>query len=197
MRTPNLKWSNILQADCGAPARRCAPAELCSPMMVALALGSVCTDRPATPASDFESRYVGQDRSVPVFSQPEVASVLSLPADGESGSAAALERTGSINARSGTAQWWVVLGTFPVRDDGLWQTQVTERIRAQAEPCGLTPFSDLSDKFNGFRKGYMAVVTGPFVAHSDAEAARRAAIRCVPDAYVRRGNYVAEAASSP
>ena len=91
----------------------------------------------------------------------------------------------------------VVLGTFPVRDDGPWHTQVTERIRAQAEPCGLTPFSDLSEKFTGFRRGYMAVVTGPFVAHSDAEAARRAAIRCVPDAYVKRSYYVVEPASAP
>ena len=83
------------------------------------------------------------------------------------------------------AGWWVVLATVPADQD----VQATVR---QMEACGLRPFNDFSSKFAGFAPGFQVVVDGAYATRSEAESVRSAALRCAPDAYVKRARYLGE-----
>jgi hypothetical protein len=81
--------------------------------------------------------------------------------------------------------WWVVLATAAADAD----VQATVQ-RLQA--CGLQPFNDFSGKFAGFRPGFQVVVDGPYATRREAEAARSAASRCAPEAYLKWARYLGE-----
>jgi hypothetical protein len=89
------------------------------------------------------------------------------------------------------AGWYVVVGSFP-EDATARMAGDMQRISATMAKCGLTTFNGFSGKFRGFRTGYNVFVVGPYVLQNDANAALTVAKRCVPDAYIKYGEYLGE-----
>ena len=87
--------------------------------------------------------------------------------------------------------WWVVIGSFPAENTAAMVTEVRE-VSAAAARCGLQSFNDFSSKFRGFRPGFNVFVVGPYRSRADADATATVARRCLPDAYVKYGEYLGE-----
>lgn len=85
--------------------------------------------------------------------------------------------------------YWIIVGSLPAEfhDDA-----AAEAIRNRIRPCGFEPFNDFSSKFFGFRPGLNVFVLGAYASRGEANAILRAARRCVPDAYIKRGTYAGE-----
>jgi hypothetical protein len=96
----------------------------------------------------------------------------------------------AADAQQSSTGWWVIVGSHPTTDAAMTRdySQVAETLR----PCGLRAFNDVSEKFLGFRGGYNVFVLGAYPARAEAEAVAVAARRCVPDAYVKYGQYLGE-----
>ncbi len=125
-------------------------------------------------AAEFSAR---QDSATPSAAAP---SELCEPARW-SGKAAAVTRI----ADRQDSGWWVVLATVPADQD-------VRAIVQDMEGCKLHPFNDFSSKFAGFAPGFQVVVDGAYGTQSEAESVRSAAMRCVPDAYVKQARYLGE-----
>ena len=93
-------------------------------------------------------------------------------------------------AEQGTG-WYVVVGSFP-EDNTARMAGDVQRISATMAKCGLTTFNDFSGKFRGFRPGFNVFVVGPYPRQDDANATVAVAKKCMPDAYVKYGEYVGE-----
>lgn len=79
--------------------------------------------------------------------------------------------------------WWIVMGTFSVRDNAF------RAVDDAAGRCGLRVFHDLSNKFTSFTPGYTIVVTGPFGTRDDGERMLNVTRACVPDAFLKYAEY--------
>jgi hypothetical protein len=89
------------------------------------------------------------------------------------------------------AGWWVIIGSFSAENTPAMTMEFRE-VGAPAARCGLRSFNDFSVKFRGFQPGYNVFVVGPYTSRGDADAAVIVARRCIPDAYVKYGEYLGE-----
>ena len=94
----------------------------------------------------------------------------------------------SAIARQGSG-WWVIIGSYP--DDG-GSEALLRKVSGAAARCGLESFNDTSGKFRGFQPGHMVFVVGPYPSRGAANSAAAVAKRCIPDAYVKWGEYAGE-----
>jgi hypothetical protein len=85
--------------------------------------------------------------------------------------------------------WWVQLGALTPE---LATADQSDAIQKRAAGCGLRVANDLSAKFQGFRPGYKVFFVGPFQSRDAADRTAVVARRCVPDAYVKYGEYLGE-----
>lgn len=87
--------------------------------------------------------------------------------------------------------WWIIVGTFPTDP---WQRQKIdfERMQSIAASCNLPIFNDLSAKFRGFTPGYNVFAIGAFESKSIANDNLQQVMICIPDAYVKYGEYMGE-----
>lgn len=90
--------------------------------------------------------------------------------------------------------WWVVLGSVPSPDNNFTPQVETavRRIESAARRCGLSPFQDLSSKFQNFASGYAVVVVGAYSSKARADQVLVKAKRCLPGAYIKSGSYAGE-----
>ena len=103
----------------------------------------------------------------------------------------ALLAVGTVANAAEGAGWYVVLGSFP-EDNTARMAGDAQRLSTTMAKCGLNTFNDFSGKFRGFRPGYNVFVVGPYHRQNDANAALTVAKGCVPDAYVKYGEYLGE-----
>lgn len=100
-----------------------------------------------------------------------------------------IDEVDQVVVHEGDAGYWVVLGSLSIEaDKSLWEKS-GRAVQANARRCGIDPFDDYSDKFDGFVPGYDVFVVGPFTTKGAALAVRDDARECIPDAYVKYGDY--------
>ena len=87
--------------------------------------------------------------------------------------------------------WWVIVGSFPT-EPAARMIHDLRRTEAAAARCGLRTFNDFSGKFRGFDPGYNVFVIGAYPSRAEAERIRATAKKCIPEAYVRWGQYAGE-----
>jgi hypothetical protein len=90
-----------------------------------------------------------------------------------------------------TGGWWVVVASFAANDP---QGMIAQRefITTAAARCGLQTFNDFSAKFRGFAPGHNVFLIGPYPTRVEADRTVILARRCIPDAYVKFGEYAGE-----
>jgi hypothetical protein len=90
-----------------------------------------------------------------------------------------------------TAGWWVVVGSFSVNRPEEMSAE-RESITTAVGRCGLQTFNDFSAKFRGFAPGFNVFLVGPYASRVEADQIVILARRCIPDAYVKYGEYAGE-----
>jgi hypothetical protein len=87
--------------------------------------------------------------------------------------------------------WWVVVASFSA-DNVTEQQREFQQVNDAAARCGLRTFNDLSAKFTGFRPGYNVFVVGAYRTRSEAEHILLVARTCLPEAYLKYGQWLGE-----
>jgi hypothetical protein len=87
-----------------------------------------------------------------------------------------------------SAEWWVILGSYPEGASGL--DEDSRRVETSASRCGVSPMRDQSFRYEGFAPGYTVLVLGAQPSMASARQLLQQVRPCVPDAYIKQAHRI-------